>query len=368
MLSAVNSAMSHLEALDIGTSSPAQFTLPEALVSKDTLQNVRRVYLQGTFPPILHAPNVTSFRLDVHGLESSQVFWLDNIIGSLREMPQIQSLTLRLGRSNFSLTRGTARVTLSRLSEFYFEGLSTHLEAVMSHFDALALSIFKIDLLDAVITSMPSFPRFSSQSGAIKPLSAHIGVAQECIYIQTCVPPALHDGSLLYLRAIDLSSDLLMASVTNVSTAVAPVLATITTLILGFNNDGDIIIKELNLEPPEPANWLVMLSSLRAVTSLRVDNDLTTSVAHALCQEGRSQLLPQLRKIRLYFHMYDSDNPCAILEGYDSFGHDRYDGDRTKFDISCEVVLRDNWDRRNEDVDVDTYINVNSYRFSDLLL
>ncbi|KAI0263305.1 hypothetical protein BC834DRAFT_327805 [Gloeopeniophorella convolvens] len=368
MLSVVNSAIPHLEALVIETSSQAQFFLPEALLSGDALKNLRRVHLDGSFPPLLHAPNVTSFHLNVNDLELPQDLWLDNIIGSLREMPQIQNLVLHLGDGNSSLPGEAVRITLSRLSEFFFEGLSTNLEAVMSQFEAPALSKFKIHLLDTVIASMPSFPRFASQSGAIKPLGAHIGVAQECIYIQTCVPPATHDGSFLYLRAIELSSNLLMASVANISAAVAPVLATITTVILGFNNDGDIIAWELNLAPPEPANWLVMLFSLRAVISLRVDNDLTVSVAHALCQESSVKLLLQMRKIRLYFHIYDSGEPCEVLEMYEPFCHKRFDRACAKFDASCEVVLRESWERRHRDIDVDSQSNVNSSRFDDLLL
>ncbi|KAI0259612.1 hypothetical protein BC834DRAFT_1045190 [Gloeopeniophorella convolvens] len=169
--------------------------------------------------------------------------------------------------------------------------------------------------------------------------------------VRAATPPSKIRGSFIFRApGVDLDQDSVDDSVVHIFTALASAFAHVETLVLGFDDDDYIPVQE-DLAELDPENWLVILPSMNAVTTLRVDSERSVSLAEALCQPTPVKLLPCLRSIRMYFHIYDGAkfNPCDVLMRYQPFIEENRD-DKNVVNVSCEVLGYDNFESRHGDL------------------
>ncbi|KAI0261991.1 hypothetical protein BC834DRAFT_414910 [Gloeopeniophorella convolvens] len=366
LLSAMDKQTPALETLHLCPTSASGVALPKSF----SIQNsgrLRDLRLSDILPLPKPPSSVVRFVLDLSGIERTEVPWLCGLIDALCSMPRLKLLFLDLHRHNPSpppteeerLGLAEVHTSFPCLLKFKFTGLSTLLETLLSHFDAPSIVDFSVDFTDPlIINPLPSLSRFIDRSPILKTTISHLGLSSDAIYLVTC--PTLPEQGRLTIRVNLEQSDLLVSSAI-LSGALRPIVSTIETLNIGFNNDPYFPDEEFR-KPVESSTLRVMLAAFAAVTTLKVDYEFVNTLTKILCRPSSSILLPNIREIILLFSASSfGGDPCRAVDDFEPFISARTRNRNVRLDIWAKVYGIEAWFERHDHLDsrvpVDYYID-----------
>ena len=238
-----------------------------------------------------------------------------------------ESSTSRPDHSVSIRRRAAPRVVLPALTFLEFRGASEYLEDLVSRIDTPRLAVIRISYFNQLVFQVPQLFMFISRTQIIKQsMEAEVELSLRCISFHLCGPAKRRDLHLeISCRGLDWQVSYL-AEVLSRSSAL-------------LSNVHHLYIFERDWPPRwqgemDDIEWLAVFRQFTAVETLRVSDQQTGHVAHALnnvTAEMVPEILPALRLLYLQYEpagriekfitarQFAGLPPIAIANTYDKY-------------------------------------------------
>ncbi|KAI0258956.1 hypothetical protein BC834DRAFT_908715 [Gloeopeniophorella convolvens] len=244
------------------------------------------------------------------------------LVESVCAMSKLENLSLGLGDSVGPLDDTDqpigAPALLPLLSKLTFDGFSGHFDLLASRVNAPQLVHLNIFFVDSSVVTVPSLSRFvGTSTKASQSIAAQLEIADEECYFKTFTPSQEAEGPLISLRVTPQNGGhgMFMTSTAIILRSLSSALASVDVLVIkrhrsGFRDESRPIWEG------HGADWHSVPMTFGGVTSLYVENFLTLAIAQTLGQP-QTDLLPNLRRLRLLFYSFDGHDQSNILSKLD---------------------------------------------------
>jgi hypothetical protein len=323
-----------LELLTLHSQS-AEFVLPKSFLDGDAPQ-LRHLILTGVSLATLHPllPSATGLvSLVLERIPSSAYFSPESLIGYIRSMPHLQTLSIgflsALPRPGLGSERffppgqsSQTRIELPALTQLVYRGVSTYLEYLLARIRAPLLEDIDITFFNQLTLRIPRTCTFINDLEQFRPTGARIDFAQTSAHILLFTASAALQSSGPQPQSPDISLsvscarlDFQVSAMAQIcsglsggsgSSAGAHLLLSVEEFMLGFHQ-GELSEEWCGEEVVDPSLWRAILAPFQQTRTLRVHVALAADLERALrppqpqAAGGLEQelLLPELRTIVL---------------------------------------------------------------------